>query len=263
MEPHLIETRQGGVRTLTMNRPEARNALSAEMAALMIEALRRAQLDPEIRAVVLTGAGGAFCVGGDVKSMAAGRDATLGIAEKAERLRDRAETSRLLHEMPKPTIAVIPGPAAGAGLALAMACDFRIAHAQAKFTLAFAKVGLSGDYGASYFLTQIVGASRARELLMLSPILSAEEALGVGLVHRVFPAESFGTDAAAFVSALAQGPSVALGYMKQNINLAARSDLRTSIQSEALHQALSMATQDHADAARAFVEKRPARFNGS
>lgn len=262
MDPHLIEARQAGVLALTMNRPKARNALSPEMGVLLLDALRRAQFDPEIRAVVLTGAGGAFCAGGDVKAMAAGLDAKISIGEKAERLRDRAEVSRLLHEMPKPTIAVIPGAAAGAGLALALACDFRVASANAKFTLAFAKVGLSGDYGVSYLLTQIVGAARSRELLMLSPLLSAEEALAFGLIHRVFAAESFADAAAVFVGGLAQGPSVALGHIKQNINLATRVDLRTSIHGEALHQALSMATQDHAEAVKAFVEKRSARFVG-
>ena len=238
METHLIEARQDGVMALTMNRPKARNALSVEMSSQMLDALRRAQLDSDIRAVVLTGAGGAFCAGGDVKAMAAGRDAKLDVTAKANALRDRAEVSRLLYEMPKPTIAVIPGAAAGAGLALAMACDFRIASANAKLTLAFAKVGLSGDYGASFFLTQIVGASRARELLMLSPLLSADEALALGLLHRVFPQESFAGAAANFVATLAQGPSVALGYIKQNINLAVRADLHSSIHGEALHQAL-------------------------
>jgi 2-(1,2-epoxy-1,2-dihydrophenyl)acetyl-CoA isomerase len=143
-----------------------------------------------------------------------------------------------------------------------MACDFRIASAGAKFTVAFAKVGLAGDYGASWFLTQIVGASRARELLMLSPLLSADDALRIGLVHRVYPAESFQADAAGFVGTLASGPSVALGYIKQNINLAASSDLRTSIDSEAIHQVRCMATEDHAEAARSFVEKRAPRFTG-
>ena len=262
MEKPLLEDLRDGVLTLTMNRPDARNALSLEMSSLMLDALRRAYLDPAVRAVVLTGAGGAFCAGGDVKSMAAGRDRTIGFEARVARLRERAEASRLLHEMPKPTVAVIPGPAAGAGLALAMACDFRIASAAAKFTVAFAKVGLAGDYGASWFLTQIVGASKARELLMLSPLLSADDALRIGLVHRVYPAESFQAEAAGFVGALAGGPSVALGYIKHNVNLAASCDLRTSIDSEAVHQVRCMATEDHAEAARSFVEKRPPRFVG-
>jgi 2-(1,2-epoxy-1,2-dihydrophenyl)acetyl-CoA isomerase len=263
MDKVLIETLKDGVLTLTMNRPEARNALNLEMSDLMVAALQRAQLDPAVRAIVLTGAGGAFCAGGDVKSMAAGRDASQTFEQRATRLRDRAEASRLLHEIPKPTIAVIPGPAAGAGLALAMACDFRIAVDSARLTVAFAKVGLSGDYGASWFLTQLVGAARAKELLMFSPLLDAEEALALGLLHRVYPPGLFQEQAAAFVAALANGPSVTLGYIKQNVNLAARADLRTSIDSEATHQVRCMGTADHAEAARAFVEKRPPKFVGA
>ncbi len=263
MEKVLLETLHDGVLTLTMNRPEARNALNLEMSELLIAALLRAQLDSAVRAVVLTGAGGGFCAGGDVKSMAAGRDATQTFEQRATRLRDRAEASRLLHEMPKPTIAVLPGPAAGAGLALAMACDFRVAVDSAKLTVAFSKVGLSGDYGASYFLTQLVGPAKAKELMMFSTLLTADAALELGLLHRVYPPGLFQEQTAAFVSALANGPSVALGYIKQNINLAARSDLRTSVDAEATHQVRSMSTADHAEAAKAFVEKRPARFVGA
>ena len=263
MSEVLIESLKDGVLTLTMNRPEARNALNLEMSDRMVEALRRAQLDPAVRAVVLTGAGGAFCAGGDVKSMAAGRDASQTFEMRAARLRDRAEASRLLHEMAKPTIALIPGPAAGAGLALAMACDFRLAIATAKLTVAFAKVGLSGDYGASWFLTQLVGPARAKELLMLSPLLTADQALAMGLLNRVYPPGLFQEQSAAFIAALASGPSVALGNIKQNINLASRADLRTSIDAEANLQVRCMGTADHAEAARAFVDKRPPVFVGA
>lgn len=262
MEKHLLEDLRDGVLTLTMNRPDARNALTLEMSTLLTDALRRAAIDPAVRAVVLTGAGGAFCAGGDVKAMAAGRDRDVGFEQRVARLRERAEASRLLHEMAKPTVALIPGPAAGAGLALALACDFRLAAANAKLTVAFAKVGLSGDYGASYFLTQVVGAAKARELLMLSPLLAADDSLRIGLVHRVYPADRFDAESAAFVAALAAGPTVALGYVKHNVNLAANSDLRSSIDSEALHQIRCMGTADHAEAARSFVEKRAPRFVG-
>jgi 2-(1,2-epoxy-1,2-dihydrophenyl)acetyl-CoA isomerase len=258
----LLEDLRDGVLTLTMNRPQARNALSLEMSYLMLDALRRAALDPQVRVVVLTGAGGAFCAGGDVKAMAGGRDQKQGFEERMARLRERAEASRMLHEMRKPTVAVIPGAAAGAGLGLAMSCDFRLAVSGAKMTVAFAKVGLAGDYGASYFLTQLVGPSRAKELLMFSPVLSAEQALEIGLVNRVFSADSMEREVAEFVGALASGPSVALGLIKNNINVAAISDLRTSIDGEAMNQVRCMATADHAEAARAFVEKRKPNFIG-
>ena len=263
MEKPLLESLHDGVLTLTMNRPEARNALNLEMSELMIGALKRAQHDSAVRAIVLTGAGAGFCAGGDVKSMAAGRDVTQTFEQRATRLRDRAEASRLLHEIPKPTIAVLPGPAAGAGLALALACDFRVAVDSAKLTVAFAKVGLSGDYGASWFLTQLVGPAKAKELLMFSPLLTAAEALDAGLLHRVYPPGLFQEQTAAFVSALANGPSVALGYIKQNVNIASRSDLHTSIDSEATHQVRCMSTADHSEAAKAFVEKRPPKFAGA
>jgi 2-(1,2-epoxy-1,2-dihydrophenyl)acetyl-CoA isomerase len=263
MDKPLLESLHDGVLTLTMNRPEARNALNLEMSELMIGALQRAQHDNAVRAIVLTGAGGAFCAGGDVKSMAAGRDPNQTFEQRATRLRDRAEASRLLHEMPKPTVAVLPGPAAGAGLALAMACDFRIAVDSAKLTVAFAKVGLSGDYGACYFLTQLVGPAKAKELLMFSPLLTAEQALELGLVHRVFPPGLFQEQTNAFVQALATGPSVALGNIKMNVNLAARTDFRTSVDAEAMYQVRSMSTADHAEAAKAFVEKRAPKFIGA
>jgi len=260
--PDLLESIDRGVMTLTMNRPDRRNALSLDMSAALTAALTRAANDSGIRAVVLTGAGQAFCAGGDVKNMAA-QDKPQNFETRTQSLIHRAEASRLLHTMAKPTIAVLRGAAAGAGLALAMACDFRLANESAKLTTAFAKVGLSGDYGASYFLTKIVGPSKALELLMLSPLLSAEDALGLGLVHRVFPAEQFAAQSAAFVSALASGPSVAFGNIKQNVNLAAVSDLRTSIDSEATHQVRCMSTADHAEAAKAFVEKRAPKFTGA
>lgn len=262
MTQPLLQNLENGVLTLTMNRPEARNALNLEMGVLMNAALHDAATNPQVRAVVLTGAGGAFCAGGDVKAMAGGRDAALSFEGRVARLRERAESSRLLHEMAKPTIALLGGAAAGAGLGLALACDFRIAVAGAKITTAFAKVGLAGDYGMSYFLTHLLGPAKARELLMFSPVLTAEEALALGLVTRVYSADTLAGQAQAFVAALAAGPSVAIGYVKQNVNIAVNSDLRTSFDSEALHQVRCMATDDHAEAAKSFVEKRAATFLG-
>jgi 2-(1,2-epoxy-1,2-dihydrophenyl)acetyl-CoA isomerase len=263
MEQHLLEELRDGVLTLTMNRPDVRNALSLEMSDQLIVALRRAYSDRTVRAVVLTGAGGAFCAGGDVKSMAAGRPAQQTFEDRAISLRERAEASRLLTEMAKPTIAVLPGAAAGAGLALALACDFRLAVSTAKLTVAFPKVGLAGDYGATWFLTQIVGAGRARELIMLSPLLSAADAHALGLVTRVFAPEEFDKGAADFVGALAKGPTVALGYVKQNIAVAAATDLRTLLDTEATNQTRCLTSADHAEAAKAFVEKRAPNFTGS
>src|SRR6187399_518302 len=149
-----------GLLTITMNRPDRRNALNPDMTRGLVEAARRAAEDHEVRAVLIKGAGGTFCVGGDVKSMAEGR-APLGFEAKMANLRRGMEVSRLLHQMPKPVVAQLDGAAAGAGLSIALSCDLRIASASCKITTAFAKVGFSGDYGGTYFLTQLLGSARA------------------------------------------------------------------------------------------------------
>lgn len=262
MSESLRVSQEAGVLTLTMNRPEVRNALDLPMSARLVEVLREAQVDPRVRVVVLTGAGDAFCAGGDVKAMASGRDHEVGFEERAQRLRERADASRLLHEMPKPTVALIPGAAAGAGLALALACDFRLARAGAKLALAFSRVGLAGDYGISWFLTQAVGPVRAREWLMLAPIFSAEQAMAEGLVNRVFAAEQYQQACSDFVRELAQGPALAYAYIKRNVDLASSSSLGTSLDAEAVHQARCMFSEDHREAAKAFAEKRPPHFAG-
>ena len=172
MPDHLIEAHQGGIATLTMNRPEARNALTPEMMTALADALPRLAADQSVRLVVLTGAGGAFCAGGDVKRFASqgsadaqsGSAGSFNVEQRVHDLRRRMEVSRHLHEMPKPTLAVIPGPAAGAGLSMALACDLRMAADTAKLTTAFSRIGLSGDFGGAYFLTYLVGAAKAREL---------------------------------------------------------------------------------------------------
>ena len=181
----LLSEMRGGLMVLTMNRPESRNALNPALCLALAERLAAAADDPAVRAIVLTGAGGTFCVGGDVKSMGARADRDAPERDRVAALRARMEASRILHEMPKPTIAAIEGAAAGAGLSLALACDFRVCARNAKLTTAFAKVGLSGDYGGTYFLTHIVGAAKARELYLLSPVLSGEDAGRIGLVTEL------------------------------------------------------------------------------
>ena len=266
MTQDLLESVADGVATLTMNRPDSRNALSRAMMTALAESLQRLALDPAVRVVVLTGAGRALCSGGDVKGFAAraggeGADAPT-FDQKVTDLRARMEAVRWLHEMPKPTLAVIPGPAAGAGLSLALACDLRIAAADAKFTTAFAKIGLSGDFGGSYFLSKLVGASRARELYFTGRVVQADEALRLGLVDRVAPYEELAAAAGAFARELAALPTVAIGYMKRNLNVAQRGSLADTLDSEAVHMIRTFETDDHKGAARAFVEKRPPSFAG-
>ena len=162
----LLGELDSGVLTLTMNRPEARNAMSGEMTAAMSEQLASAELNPEVRCIVLTGAGKGFCAGGDVKGMAASGDGTVGNntidgAIHRQRVNQRSTAGKLFG-MPKPTIAALPGAAAGAGLSLALACDLRIMASNAIMTTAFGRVGFSGDYGGTFFMSQLVGTAKAR-----------------------------------------------------------------------------------------------------
>jgi len=250
-----------GLLTITMNRPERRNALNPEMTRGLVEAARRAMEDREVRAVLLKGAGGTFCVGGDVKAMAEVKEPP-PLEDKVTQLRRGMEVSRLLHIMQKPVVAQIDGAAAGAGLSMALACDLRVAGASAKITTAFAKVGYSGDYGGTYFLTQLLGSAKARELYLLSPVLGAEEAYRLGMVTRVVPDAEVETTARELALSLAQGPSITLGYIKKNINNAETLSLEACFDAEALHHSRCSDTEDHKEAARAFVEKRAAVFKG-
>ncbi len=265
MNQDLLESIEGGIATLTMNRPEARNALSAEMFDGLSEALPRLANDPAVRLVVLTGAGSAFCSGGDVKGFARradGETAETTFDHRVTDLRTRMEVSRWLHEMPKPTLAVIPGPAAGAGLSLALACDLRIAAEGAKLTTAFSRIGLSGDFGGSYFLNHIIGAARAREMYFSGQVMNGAEALRIGLVHRAVPAAQLPEAAQAWAAELAALPTVAIGYMKRNLNAGLRLSLSDVLDAEAVHMIRTFETADHKAAAVAFVEKRPPRFDG-
>ncbi|HEV2365443.1 MAG TPA: enoyl-CoA hydratase-related protein [Caulobacteraceae bacterium] len=269
MSGHLLETIEDGVATLTMNRPEARNALTGEMQAGLSEALPRLAADGKVRAIVLTGAGGAFCAGGDVKGFA---QRAAGPAEAGDNrfdfegrvwgLRQSMDVVRLLHEAPKPTLAVIPGAAAGAGLSLALACDLRIATENAKLTTAFSKVGLSGDYGGSYFLTKLVGAAKARELYFTADVISGAEAARLGIVNHAVPEAELQAFALAYARRLANLPTLAVGYMKRNLDAALHLGLGEVLDLEATHMVRSFMTDDHKAAALAFVRKEAPVFAG-
>lgn len=265
MTQHLLETVEDGIATLTLNRPEARNALTHEMMVALLAALPRLANDPAVRLVVLTGAGGAFCSGGDVKNFArtaSGDGPAPNFDQRVTDLRARMEATRWLHEMPKPTLAVIPGAAAGAGLSLALACDLRIAADDAKLTTAFSRIGLSGDFGGSYFLNHLVGAARARELYFTGAIVRGEEAQRIGLVNRSVPAGQLAVAAREWAGELAALPTVAVGYMKRNLNTGLRGSLSDVLDAEAIHMVRTFETEDHKRAARAFVEKTIPRFEG-
>ncbi len=264
MSDALLEEMRGGLLILTMNRPERRNAMSPELTLALRDATARAAEDPEVRAVMLTGAGGTFCVGGDVKAMNEGSGTAAPPGERLHNLRDRMNASRYLHEMPKPTIAAIEGAAAGAGLSLALACDFRVAAKDAKLTTAFAKVGLSGDYGGTYFLSGILGSAKARELYLLSPVLSGEEAERIGLVTKAVEAGTVQEAALEMAQALASGPTVTLGRIKRNLALAeAGGSLAACFDQEARNHSECFYTADQKEAAAAFMEKRKPAFRGA
>lgn len=255
-----------GVLTLTLNRPDARNAMSRAMNEALAAQLASAELDPEVGCIVLTGAGKGFCAGGDVKGMAAKGDGTVGsntidAAIHRQRVNQRATAGKLF-KMPKPTIASLPGAAAGAGFSLAMACDLRIMSSTAVLTTAFAKVGFSGDYGGTYFLTQLVGAAKARELYYLSDRVSADEALRLGLTNWVCAPEELAAKTREIARRLAAGPTVAYRYMKENLNRAMAGNVDDCLDLEATHHVHCGQTEDHREAAKAFVEKREPVFKG-
>jgi 2-(1,2-epoxy-1,2-dihydrophenyl)acetyl-CoA isomerase len=257
-----------GVAIITMNRPHRRNALSEAMVSALAAVLAQVETDDAIGCVVLTGAAGAFCAGGDVKGMAArtaddgnGNRPGLDAAIHRQRLSQRATSGRLW-SMPKPTIAALPGPAAGAGLSLALACDLRYAVPTALLTTAFAKVALAGDYGGTWFLTQLVGSARAKELYYFSDKLTAEEAAQLGIVNAVFAAEDFDREVMARARRIAHGPSLAYRYMKENLNRAVAGELDDCMDLEVTHHVHTAQTADHREASRAFVEKREPRFQG-
>ena len=262
-------SREGRVATVTLNRPQARNAVTRDMWATIRDHLIELSDDEGVGVVVLTGAATegekqAFCAGGDVKDMAARLtgERTHTLDEEAGYIREIVEASRLLHEMPKVTIAAINGAAAGAGLSLAFACDLRIMVDDAKLTTAFANIALSGDFGGGWFLARIVGEAKARELFFLAPTLSGEEAERIGLVNRAVPRGEFDATVREMSERIASGPTSILARMKANFSDAATMPLADYLAPEARRMAESFRTQDHREAAMAFVEKRAPQFKG-
>jgi len=270
----LLDKRSDGVAVVTLNRPDSLNAMGGQLLPLLAEHLTECAHDARVRCVVLTGAGRAFCAGGDVKDMAASRDVVGGgdapvspaasFAHGVEALREvQRGTSYALHSMPKPTLAMVNGVAVGAGLSLALACDLRIASEQARFGTVFRNVGFSGDFGGSWFLPRLVGLEKARELYFTGAIVDAPEAQRIGMVTRVVPHERLEEETMALATHLASGPSLAYARMKENLNRAMSCDLLTLLDQEALNMRLSGSTSDHKEAAKAFVEKRKPKFSGA
>ena len=259
--PPVINTRvQDRIATLTFNRPDKLNALNAELLTGSIQALRSWSTAPDIGAIVVTGAGRAFCAGGDVGAMAQATE--LPHEQNIDRLREMQELSWLLYNIPKVTIASVNGFAMGAGLGICLACDLRISSDQAKFGTAYAKVGFGGDFGTTWLLTHYVGAPKAKELLFLAEALDSNEAHRLGLVNRVVPHDQLENATRAVATAIANGPLTSYRYMKANVNLAATLDFRTMLDREPETHLRCGQTEDHREGVSAFLEKRAPRFRG-
>ena len=272
--PSVLISVEDGLQTITLNRPDTLNAFVPEMHKELRAALEQALDKPEIRAVLLTGAGRGFCSGYDFK----GGDpadpvdpiqakwqndpAWMSVENIATRLREDAEIPYLLHTMPKVTIAAVRGPAAGSGLCLAAACDLRIAADNASFKSAFANLGRCGDPGGSYYISKLVGPSKTRELYLLDEKLDAATARDIGLVNRVVPEAELESATQGLAAKLAKGPSAAFGYMKKNIAFAETATLEQVLTMEAYANARASHTHDAKEAVQAFIEKRPANFKG-
>jgi enoyl-CoA hydratase/carnithine racemase len=251
---------ESAVAVVTLNDPDNRNPLGWDLRPLLRDLIERIARDAAVRCLLLTGAGQAFCAGGNAKAMAS--DEQPPLEERIRRIRRESEVVALIHEMPKPSIAALPGPAAGAGFALALACDLRIAAESASMLTAFKRLGLPGDFGGSWLLTQLVGPARARELYFTSRRLPAAECERIGLVNRIVPDAELMHEAMSLAKELTEGPPIAYRWMKDNLVRAQHADLRTCLAEEAERQCWAAETEDFREATRAFVEKRPPRFRG-
>ena len=260
---YVIKTVEDGVMKIVLNRPDAMNALNRDMMSGLYDALEEAAGSRDIGCVVVRGAGEkAFCAGGDVKSMAAGRDQEKTYEDKVHDIRQRMRVSELLHDMGKPTIAMVNGVAAGAGLSIALAANMRFVGRSARMTTAFAKVGFSGDFGSHYFLHKLVGTAKARELYFTSAILDSAQMEKLGLANRVVDDARLEAETMAFARTLAAGPRLAWWHVKANMKAAEEGTLSEALDREANGMILTRATEDHKNAAKAFVEKKKPVFHG-
>lgn len=263
-----------GVMTLTFNAPAVKNALDTAAQRRLVTLLQDAARDPAVKVLVVTGAGSAFCTGADVRSMGA-PDPNDTLAQKwgesqvwqqtearVDRLRAFSQASVLLHRMGKPTVASIRGPAAGMGFSMALACDFRIASRNASLVSAFARIGMPGDYGGTYFLTKLVGPSRTKEIYMLGDKVDAESGLQLGLFNRVVDDAELEVETLKFAHRLAAGPPVALRYIKENVEAALDGTIDTAFDMECRNMIRARLTEDAKEAMQAFLGKREPRFQG-
>ncbi len=258
----LLYAVQDRIATLTLNRPERLNALGDTLRDDLYDAVRKAAADPDVRVIVITGAGRGFCSGGDVKSMKEREEATATapVTDKFAPMRDRIILA--MRDCPKPTIAAVNGPAAGAGMNLALACDMRIASSAAKFSQAFVKRGLHPDWGGTYFLPRVVGMAKACELIFTGDSIDAAQALELSIVNAVVAPEALMDETYKLAKKIADGPPVAIQLAKRALYHNQDVDLRAALEFETFAQNVSRETEDAKEGVRAFIEKRAAVFKG-
>lgn len=257
------------VAIITLNRPKKKNALSDHLTPALRQTLLDLETKREVGCILITGSGDAFCAGGDIGGMGGNASKDEEVSERPtaeERVRaliHKQETLTLrLADHAKPTIAALPGVAAGAGLCIALACDIRVACRSAFVTTAYRNIGFSGDYGGSWLLTQLVGPSKAKELFFTGRRVQSDEALALGIFNNVFEDASFENEALAMAKQIASGPPIAIAFMKEHINRAVTGDLRANLAMEADRLIRCAATSDHKEAVKAFMEKRTPVFTG-
>ena len=261
MSEDLLLSKNDGVATITLNRPNKLNAFTLAMIEEWESALRECQKDPETRVIVLTGAGKAFCSGGDVVGMM-GRDGVVPLDKKNVLWEKIHRIALTLEDIDKPVIAALNGVAVGAGLDMALMCDMRFAADTAKFSEGYVKVGLVPGDGGAYYLPRLVGTAKALELFWSGDFIDAAEALRIGMVNRVFPAEHLMDETYAFARKLAAGPSLAIRMIKRAVYQSSRSDLRTALDMISSHMAVINFTDDHQEGVKAFRERRQPKFTG-
>jgi 2-(1,2-epoxy-1,2-dihydrophenyl)acetyl-CoA isomerase len=269
MSDTVLVEREGGLATVSLNRPDRMNSLTVELMDALALRLREVANDPDVRCVLLTGSGDrAFSAGADLappgqQGPGSGGGANpMSLEDSVAQLQRFQESSWLLHTMPKPTVAAINGAAAGASLSMACACDFRVVAEHAVMTTAFARIGFSGDFGGSYFITNLVGTAKARELYMIGERIDATTALDIGLVHRVFSSDTFRKESGEFARRLSEGPPIAYRYMKRNLNLALQIHPKELLDLEAEAMMRTARTEDFANATQAFLKKEKPVFSG-
>ncbi len=259
--PVVLETKHDGIATLVMNRPDRLNALNSELSMAVNDALGRIARDSSVNVVVITGAGRAFCAGGDLGAIGKGRQSgeTHGLEPV---LRAGMQMVLKMRTMPQPVIAAVNGAAAGAGMNIALAADIRIAAEEATFGQNFSKVGLFPDYGGTYFLPQLVGPSKAAELFYTGEMIDAKTALTLGLVNQVVPGAQLEATVKVLAQKIANGPALAIRAVKKALFASEEKELTHALENEVREQIRCFLSEDCSEGIRAFFDKRPPKFQG-